>query len=274
MQIFESLLTQPLANGLVVFYRLLGQNLGLGIIGFTLFLILALTPLVKPSMNAAKKIRAIQPEIAKLKKKYANDRQGLMKAQADLYKVKGINPTAGCLPQIIQLVILIAFYSVFTRLLSGHGTISSEFNELLYAPLKFEEGYRVNTQFLYLDVTQPDKFAINGLPFPLPGVVLIVAALVQFVSAKIAIPYVSQEEKVAETTKSEVDDFAVAMQSSMVYYLPLTTILFGIGFPSGLALYWCVFSIVSAVRQYNNFGWGGLTPWVKKLGIKARASSV
>lgn len=268
MNIFDQLLTMPLANGLILFYNLLGQNLGVAIIGFTLFLVLILTPLVRPSMIAAKKMRALQPEIAKLKKKYADDKQGLMKAQADLYKARGINPTAGCLPQIVQLVILISFYSVFTKLLAGHGTISSEFNNLLYAPLKFAENYQINKSFLYLDVTTPDRFNIPGLPFPIPGLVLILAALVQFLSAKIAMPFVEQEEKVAEKTKSEVDDFAVAMQSSMVYYLPLTTILFGLNFPSGLALYWCVFSVVSAIRQYNNFGWGGLTPVAKKLGFK------
>ncbi len=263
-EIFQVILTQPLANGLIVFYHLLFNNMGLAIIGFSLFLRLVLIPLTKPATDNMKKIRMIQPNLAKLKKKYGADKQGYLKAQAELYKQNGINPTAGCIPQILQLVVLIAFYNVFRSLLSGHGVVPETFNELLYGPLKFPEGGSLNTFFLYLDVSQPDVFHIPGISFPLPGFFVILAALVQFVSAKISMPFQTQEEQVAKKTKTETDDMAVAMQSSMIYTFPLMTLLIGVSFPAGLALYWLVFSVFQSIQQYMAFGWGAATPWVEK----------
>lgn len=263
-EIFQVLLTQPLANGLILFYRLLGSNMGLAIIGFSLFLRVVLTPLTSPATENMKKMRLIQPNIAKLKKKYKDDKQGFMKAQAELYKQNGINPTAGCLPQILQLVVLIALYQVFQTLLAGHGTVPEAFNNMLYAPLKFASEAALNTKFLYVDVTRPDIFQISGIPFPLPGLFVILAAIVQFVSAKISMPFVSQEEEVAKKTKGEADDMAVAMQSSMIYTFPLMTLLIGVSFPAGLALYWLVFSLYQGWQQYRSFGWGAATPWVER----------
>ena len=60
---------------------------------------------------------------------------------------------------------------------------------------------------------------------------------------------------------------AVAMQSSMIYTFPAMTILFGIKFPSGLALYWLLFSVFQMYQQYKSSGWGGLAPFVKRLGL-------
>jgi membrane protein insertase Oxa1/YidC/SpoIIIJ len=48
MNIFETILLQPLANGLVLFYKILGNNMGLAIIFFTAFLKIVLNPLTKP----------------------------------------------------------------------------------------------------------------------------------------------------------------------------------------------------------------------------------
>jgi membrane protein insertase Oxa1/YidC/SpoIIIJ len=80
-------------------------------------------------------------------------------------------------------------------------------------------------------------------------------------------PYVEAEKKVAKKTKEGMDDIQVAMQQSMIYTFPLMTLVIGIRFASGLALYWLLFSLYQAVQQYKSSGWGGLTPWVKKLGL-------
>jgi len=68
MNIFEVLLLQPLANGLVLSYRLLGGNMGLAIIAFSLFLRFALNPLTKPYMESMKKMKDYQKELNKLKR--------------------------------------------------------------------------------------------------------------------------------------------------------------------------------------------------------------
>jgi len=149
--------------------------------------------------------------------------------------------------------------------LSGDGIL--KLNDLLYAPLKFPEGHMINTWFIYRDITRPDVFSIPGIPFPVPGPILILAALVQFISAKIMAPVVKKQEKMAEKTKQPEDNVQTAMQSSMIYTFPLFTLVFGLKFPTGLALYWFLFSLWQTVQQYQSSGWGGLTPWISKLGL-------
>lgn len=267
MNIFTVILIQPLANGLILFYKILGQNLGIAILGFSLFLIFILRPLTKPYMQSMKKIKELEPDVARLKKKYGQDKMAFSKAQADLYKEKKINPAAGCLPYLLQFAVLIALFNVFTSALSAGGDATAKMNKLLYPALKFEQNQVLNTKFLYLDISKPDTFNIPGIPFGLPGVFLLLATLAQFLSVKITTPYLSAEQQVAKGTKSEADDMQVTMQKSMTYTLPLMTLIFGLRFPSGLALYWLVFSVVTVWQQVSMSGWGSLTPVATRLGL-------
>ena len=267
MNIFEIILINPLTNGLVFFYKILGSNLGIAIIGFSLFLRVVLNPLTKPYMDSMKKMKKYSKELAKLKHRHKGDKTKAMQAQADFYKQKGINPGAGCLPYLIQIIILIALFNVFTQVLRGDGRLVDRFNKHLYEPLRFEESASINTKFLLWDVTTPDTITIPGLAFPIPGALLIISALVQLVSAKIATPYREYEEKIAERTKESSDDFSVAMQQSMVYTFPVLTLIAGLNFPSGLAIYWTVYSVLQAYQQYKVYGWGGATPWLKRLSL-------
>jgi YidC/Oxa1 family membrane protein insertase len=268
MNIFTLLLTQPLANGLILFYRILGNNMGLAILAFTAALWVILRPLTTPYMESMKKIKDLTPQLDKLKLKYKDDKMKLAQAQADLYKENKINPGAGCLPYLLQIVILFAFFGMFNQTIATGANITENFNKLLYAPMKFAENQAINTNFLYLDITKPDTFQNIGstsLPFALPGPVLILAALVQFLSAKIMQPATKIEKKIAQKTSNSTDDMQVAMQQSMIYTFPLMTLFVGLKFASGLALYWLVFSLMQAYQNVSTQGWGGLTPWLIKI---------
>lgn len=267
MNVFQILLIQPLTNGLILFYNLLGQNMGLAILGFSLFLRFITNPLTKPYMASMKKIKEVEPLVKKLKIKYKNDQKGLMAAQTELYKQKGINPSAGCLPYILNIAIMIALFNVFTHTLSTNSDSMSKLNALLYTPLKFSENINLNTKFLYLDVRKPDVFKFDGVSFPIPGPFIVLSGILQFLSAKMMTPVFKKEEKVAKNTTGQTDDVAVAMQSSMIYTFPLMTIVFGVNFPSGLALYWLLFSVFQMHQQYKSSGWGGLTPLLNKLNL-------
>lgn len=266
-QIFSTILTQPLANGLILFYNIFGHNLGVATIVFSAALFLITRPLNKPQMESMKKIKEVQPLVDKLKVKYGTDKMGFSKAQAELYKQKGINPGAGCIFQILQLVILITFYQVFANSLSNTADSIVKLNALLYQPLKIAADSTLNTNFWYLDISKPDLFHIPGIAFGLPGLFLILATISQFLSIKITAPYVKQEEKVVKATKSETDNMQLAMSSSMMYTIPLMTLYFGYQFPSGLALYWLIFSLGTVWQQVASNGWGGLTPFLIKLNL-------
>ena len=267
MNIFTVILTQPLANGLILFYKALGGNMGLAIIGFSVFLRIILSPLTKPYMDSMKKMKDIAPQLEKLKRRHIGDKVKLAKAQSDLYKERGINPGAGCIPYLLQIVVLIAFFNVFSKTLYPNVDTLKSFNELLYQPLRFQETQVINTKFLYLDIKKPDVINLGFLPFALPGPILILAAIAQFVSAKMSAPFIEKEEELAKKTKANVDDMQVVMQQSMIYTFPLMTLLIGFKFPSGLAIYWLIFSILQVQQQYKSQGWGGLTPFIKRVGL-------
>ncbi len=270
IELWNLLLYKPLINALIFLYGLLFNNFGLAIIVLTVALRLILVPLTLPSLKAAKKMRELAPELEKLKKKHAHDRQKLAKAQMELYRRHGVNPTAGCLPQIVQLIILIALYRAFIGILQIDGDIAEKLNHLLYPFLQLSPGTVINTQFLYLNLAKPDVFHLSGFPIPLPGLVLIAAALVQFISSKMMQPVVSRSQKEAAKTETKKDDMATSLQSQMLYLFPLMTIFIGYSFPSGLILYWFIFSLSTAIQQYFVSGFGGLKPWLIKLKLLKR----
>lgn len=266
MNIFTLFLTQPLANGLALAYKLLGHNMGLAIIGFSLALRIALNPLTKPYLASMKKMKEYSQDLEKLRHRHKNDKTKLLQAQAEFYRQKGINPSAGCLPYLLQIIVLIALFRVFTSVLSANGDLVEKFNTLLYQPLKFSSTEVINTKFLYLDVTKPDVFRLPSVPFPLPGPVVILSAAIQFLSTKFSSQYVKTERKLAKKTPEQSDDIMVATQSSMLYLFPLLTLWIGIQFPSGLALYWILFSLFQLLQQ-SSFSVKEAGSWLKKLSL-------
>ncbi|KPJ71029.1 hypothetical protein AMJ51_00250 [Microgenomates bacterium DG_75] len=268
VQLWHLVLYQPLVNALIFLYQLLFHNFGLALIVLTVAIRLLLLPLTRSSMKATARMRELAPELEKLKKKYGKDKQAYAKAQMELYKQHGANPAAGCVPQIIQLIVLIALYQAFIQVLRTDGDVIQKLNEVLYPQLQLPAETVINTQFFYLDLGKPDIFHLPGIPLPLPGFFLLAAALVQLISSKMMMPALTAAQKEAAKTPGRADDMATSMQSQMTYLFPLMTLLIGYSFPSGLILYWFTFSLIMAIQQYFIGGWGGLEPWLKKLKIK------
>ena len=88
------------------------HNYGLAIILFTIVIKALLLPLNIKSQKAMKKQQQIQPIIAELQKKYANDQAKLQQEMMKVYKENGVSMSGGCLPLLIQMPILIALYQV------------------------------------------------------------------------------------------------------------------------------------------------------------------
>ncbi len=264
--IWNSLLFHPLVNGLIFLYQTTG-NLGLAIIVFTVALRVVMTPLVIPGLKMSKKMAELAPELAKLKEQYKDDKQGLVLAQTQLYKQHGANPAAGCLPQVIQLVVLIALFNALNLVIHNQDSAASVLNPILYAGNQLPTGVKISSNFAYLNLAKPDTITVPGLPIPLPGIFLILSAISQLLSAKMMSPTISAENKIAAKTESDTDDAMVSAQKQMLYLFPLMTIVVGFNFPSGLVLYWLTFSVASIVQQYLITGWGGLTPWLRKLNL-------
>ena len=89
---------------------------GLAIILFTILIRLLLLPLSLAQVKSQKAMMALQPELKALQKKFKGDREGMAKAQMALYKDRGVNPMAGCLPLLVQMPILFGMYSAMLNL--------------------------------------------------------------------------------------------------------------------------------------------------------------
>ena len=83
---------------------------GLAIILLTILVKVVLYPLTVKQIKSMKAMQEIQPELQKLQEKHKNNPQMLQIKMMELYKERGVNPMAGCLPLIIQMPILMGMY--------------------------------------------------------------------------------------------------------------------------------------------------------------------
>jgi YidC/Oxa1 family membrane protein insertase len=101
---------------------------------------------------------------------------------------------------------------------------------------------------VHLDLAQIDNvFALNMGVFSLSAIA-VVAAILQFVQVKMT------------SAPANPDDPTAGMTNTMMYTFPLLTIFWGGLFPSGLILYWVVYTAYLIVQQYFIMGWGNLFP--------------
>lgn len=225
-------------------------NLGLDIILFTIVIRTALLPLTIPSLKASSKLKELQPELKKLQQKHKDDKKSMQAAQVELYRKYNVNPLAGCLPQLVQIGILILLYRVLINFLNN-----PEIN-----------GASISSSFLWLNLSKPDPMHI--LP-------VLAGASQLFMSLMIApgaekrdiVPNKSKKKKVQEANKKEenVAEMAQSMQQQMIFIMPIMTVFIALRFPSGLALYWVMTTIFSIGQQYYISGWGGISSYANRL---------
>jgi len=237
---WQSFFIQPLANALVFFTNIFG-SLGWAIIVLTVLVRLLLIPLILPTLRSGQKMKELAPALAKLKNKYGKNKEKLAKAQMELYKKEGINPLMGCLPNIVQIVILITLFQVFTKVLNPQ--TQESLIALLYQGISVP-AQGINLSFWYLDLAKPDLIG------KIPGFFLVLAAVFQFLTTKLSLPQIQVAQKEAQKTSQKSDDMTTMMQKQMVYMMPIMTIFIGLTLPSGVTLYWFIFSLMGLGQQY------------------------
>ncbi len=253
--IFET----PLLNLLILFYKMLGSNMGLAVMATSVFVKAVSLPLTHSSLKTMEKQKTLMPEVEKLKKKFGHDKKKLAEEQLNLYKTAGISPASGCLTQIFPILVIIALFGVINMAFGSHALSVDALNLRLYFDfLKLPVGSVINSKFLYLDLAKPDHL------FILP----VLAALLQFMISKMMMPNISKAEKLAKKTDDVKDDVMYNMQEQMLYTMPIIFLIVGVKLPSGVVLNILVTTLFSLVQQYFVSGFGGLTPLVRKLGIK------
>ena len=224
--LWQTLFYQPILWALIFLYKMLGQSLGLAIIFLTFLIRGLLVPVTLPATRSAQKMAQIKPQLDALKKKHGKNPKQLQKEQLKLYQQHKLNPAAGCLPQIVQLLFLIALFQVLNGFITNGGSA----------------GLEIKTRFLWLDLAKPDPLYI--LP--------ILAGLSQMAFSflmKKQTAVLGPADKKKESKKDE-EGMAEIMQKQMMFMMPLMTVVIALRFPSGLALYWVVTTLFSLGQQY------------------------
>src|SRR5690606_23374058 len=88
---------------------------GLSILVVTLIIRFLILPLMYKQMKSSKQLQEIQPELVKLQKKYKNNQEKLQLETMKLFQKHHVTPLMRCLPILIQMPILIAFYHAIMR---------------------------------------------------------------------------------------------------------------------------------------------------------------
>ena len=187
-------------------------NWGLVIIVFSLIMRGILWPLSIPQIKSSRKMQLLQPKIAELREKNADDPQKQQMATMALYREYGINPVGGCLPLLLQMPVLYALWA----------TLGSAI-----------ELRQANFGFWIHDLSVPDVIATLPFSIPLLGNKLSGLALIMGVTL-----FIQQKMMISDPK-----------QKAMVYMMPLLLTLTFTHFPSGLNLYYLMFNLLSIGQQ-------------------------
>lgn len=268
---FNTIITEPLTNLVLGFYQIFGQNLGLAIIFFTIFLRFILLPLTIRQIKQQRKIAELQPRLQELQAQRKEGQQMSPEEVALMRQTAG-SCLGGCLPLLVQIPILIGLNHVITKIATAKsGDIFN--NSVYFDSLKHSSSYHFNTDLLGFDLAGvPSKIGFN--PSLIPYIVLIALLIVTQIiqskmmtasqkrkDAKLKKPKANQtkiSEKDAEKIKRQ-EDMQKMMQVQTTYFIPVAVGLAAYSFPAALGLYWLtqnVFAIVQTFVQNKIFDEG------------------
>ena len=211
-------ITKPLFFGIDYFFKLLG-NYGLAIIAITICIRLAFFPLANFSFRSMAKMKALQPEMTRLKELHKEDKMKLQQAMMALYKKEKVNPMSGCLPILVQIPVFFALYKVL-------------FVTIEMRQMPFYGWIR--------DLSERDPtslFNLFGLiPWDPPSFLLIgvwpcLMGLSMFIQQKL--------------NPAPPDP----IQAKIFMFFPLFLTVILAPFPSGLVIYWTVNNILTMAQQ-------------------------
>ena len=197
---------------------------------------------MKSMREAQAKTKALQPELDKLKKKYGKDKQRFQQEQMKLYQEHGITQAqmAGCLPTLIQMPILFAFYYAILGLAADAGVANSgrlQNEPWFFIPDISKPEYRSGMSWLTQGLSISDigaslQYLIS--PDVWPYLVLpILLAITQFFMVRSS---QASQPKVGGDDSSP----AAGMMGQMSWLMTGMFVFFALQVPAGLSLYWVV----------------------------------
>ena len=215
---FLYFITKPLFFGIDYFFKLLG-NYGLAIIAITICIRLAFFPLANFSFRSMAKMKALTPEMTRLKELHKNDKMKLQQEMMALYKKEKVNPMSGCLPILVQIPVFFALYKVLF--------VTIEMRQMPFYGWIHDLSERDPTSLFNL---------FGLLPYDVPSFLVIGAWPVAMGVSM----WIQQKLNPAPTDP---------MQAKIFAFFPLFLTVILAPFPSGLVIYWTVNNILTMAQQ-------------------------
>lgn len=238
--------------------------IGIAIVVLTLVVRVALIPLFRKQLVSQKRMQMLQPEIAEIRKRYKGDSMKQRLAQQELFKERGVNPLAGCLPLLLQMPLLFVIYSVInngltsydpTPMLEVFGVTLVQLPAACAAtpPPPGTIDPCIDTVIPFLgDVSRPEiLFTLPVIGFGVSGLALI-SAFLQLIQSRMMLAPADPAN----------DDPNARIQRQTMLFLPLISVVYGAFLPAGLFIYWIVATVFSIVQQYLIVGWGAMFPFL------------
>lgn len=248
-----------LFNALVVIdlaiEAVLGQkNIAIAIVVLTIVIRALLVPPFRHQIVSQRRMQLVMPELREIQRRYKGDRAKALEAQQRFYRERGISPTSGCLPLLLQFMLLIPMYSVISQGLTNFNPQAMTPIQLGCdpAPIIDPNGHVTNPCLnpvaFGIDWSRPEiLFSVAG--FGVSGLAII-SAILQLIQSRMTLPP-------ADPTNSDPN---IRLQRQMVLFLPLISIAYGGILPAGLFIYWIATTIFSIIQQYLIIGWGSMFP--------------
>jgi len=230
-KLWDGVFYRPIYNALIFLtYVLPAHSLGWAIIFLTLIIRTILLIPSQKAMRSQKKMQDIQPHLAKIKEKYKGDQQKIASETMAVWKEGKVNPFGSCLPMLLQIPFLIAFFYAIK------GGLNPDNSYLLYNEYAGFGLKDIDTNFLgFLDLTKVGVYALA----------IIIGGL-QFVQMKLSM---ARNAKKKQDGKKEQKNEMAAAGNMMTYFMPVMIAVFTYSLPAGVGLYWGASTIYAIIQQ-------------------------
>jgi YidC/Oxa1 family membrane protein insertase len=259
MSLFDVILVQPIFNILVFIYGIIpGHDFGVALILFTILIRILMWPLVKKQLHQTKLMRKLQPELQRIKKKTAGNKQLEAQLMMELYRERGVNPFSSIGMLLLQLPVFIALYGVVNLITTNNENIPKYTYDALQN-IPFIKDLVANPHLFndtLFGVVDLSKHALGGgVYWPILFLALLAAGL-QFIQSKQLLPQVKDGRKLRDVLKDQASgksvdqsEMSAIMSSRMVYLFPVLTFFISIYLAGALVLYLATTSAVAIFQQ-------------------------
>jgi YidC/Oxa1 family membrane protein insertase len=221
-----------------------GLAWGLSIVILVVIIRLMLVPLFVKQVHAQRKMAQHAPQLQELRKKYKNDKQRLNEETMKFYKENGVNPLAGCLPMIPQMIIFFSLFYVLRAIADWKPGVKPAYG-LTVPVLVSAQKATIFGVHLY------DKLLFSHQSVSLHVAIVIVLTVI--VSASVTFMTVRQSAKRGlMQTNVDPDNPMAGMQKYMMYIVPFFS-LTGLYWQYGLVLYWVTTNLWTLGQQFFMF---------------------